>query len=154
MYAVGISGPMSLGESIGLREEEINTLVSATLMMSGLGTFMQTVDIHGKIGAKLPIVEGVSFAGVSALLAVSCKNDIEISEISTPDKFVAPIIGSCGNVIVNATNSNAESVIFTWTPADFGQPLQVLYLVDLQAGDDTTMMGTSFFNSFAIIKGD
>ena len=102
----------------------------------------------------MKLLKYMTLFAVSALLAVSCKNDIEISEISTPDKFVAPIIGSCGNVIVNATNSNAESVIFTWTPADFGQPLQVLYSVYLQSGDATTMMGTSFSNSFAISKGD
>ncbi|MGL5535099.1 MAG: uracil-xanthine permease family protein, partial [Cetobacterium sp.] len=70
MCAGAIAVPMILGESLGLGQEEINTLVSATLMMAGLGTFIQTLDIHGKIGAKLPIVEGVSFAGVSALVAV------------------------------------------------------------------------------------
>ena len=70
MCAGAIAVPMILGESLGLDQGQINTLVSATLMMAGIGTFIQTVGVHKKIGAKLPIVEGVSFAGVSALVAV------------------------------------------------------------------------------------
>lgn len=70
MCAGAIAVPMILGESLGLGVEQINTLVSATLMMAGVGTFIQTLNVHGKIGAKLPMVEGVSFAGVSALVAV------------------------------------------------------------------------------------
>ena len=102
----------------------------------------------------MKLLKYITLFAVSALVAVSCKNDVEITEISSPDKFVAPVIGSCGNVVVNATNSSAESVIFTWTPADFGQPLQVLYSVYLQSGNTTAMMGTSFSNSFSISKGD
>ncbi|MBC2850220.1 purine permease [Cetobacterium sp. 8H] len=70
MCAGAIAVPMILGESLGLGQNEINILVSATLMMAGIGTFIQTLNIHDRVGAKLPIVEGVSFAGVSALVAV------------------------------------------------------------------------------------
>ena len=38
--------------------------------MAGIGTIIQTLGIGKKIGSKLPMIEGVSFAGVAALTAV------------------------------------------------------------------------------------
>ena len=48
------------------------------------------------------------FAAV-ATMAVSCKDDVEIAQVSSPDNFVAPVIGNCSDVIVNANNSSAET---------------------------------------------
>lgn len=45
-------------------------MVSASFMMAGLGTIIQTIGIKGHVGAKLPMIEGVSFAGVAALSAI------------------------------------------------------------------------------------
>ncbi len=93
------------------------------------------------------------FAAV-AMMAASCKNDVEVVEISSPDKFIAPVIGGCSDVIVNANNSNVESVIFNWKPAYFGLPVQILYSVYLKSGETTSLVGTSFSTSFSISKGD
>ena len=102
----------------------------------------------------MKLLKYITMFAVIALAAVSCKNDIEIKEVSSPSQFVAPVIGKCSNVIVNATNSDTESVIFTWKAADFGQPLQIQYSVYLQSGSESTLLGTSFSNSFSISKGD
>ena len=64
----------------------------------------------------------------------ACDSDIENVKISDPTSFVAPVIGQCNNVIVNADNSAAESAIFTWSAADFGQPVQILYSLYLTDG--------------------
>lgn len=102
----------------------------------------------------MKLLKYITLFAATALMAVSCKNDVEIAEISTPDQFVAPVIGKCSNVVVNADNSKAESVIYTWKPASFGLPVQILYSVYLKSGEVTTLMGTSFSTSFTISKGD
>lgn len=68
--------------------------------------------------------------------------------------FVAPVIGQCSDVIVNADNSANENVIFTWTAADFGLPVQILYSVYLTSGENSALLGTSSTTSYAISKGD
>lgn len=70
MCAGAMAVPMILGNVLGLTQEDINHLVSASFMMSGLGTIIQTIGIKGFIGARLPIIEGVGFAGVAALSAI------------------------------------------------------------------------------------
>lgn len=71
MCAGAIAVPLIVGEALGLPKDQINILVSAALMMSGVGTFIQTLNWSKKIGAKLPMIEGVSFAAVSALMAIA-----------------------------------------------------------------------------------
>lgn len=70
MCAGAMAVPIILGNSLGLPQQEINQLVSASFMMSGLGTVIQTLGIKNFIGSRLPMIEGVSFAGVAALSAI------------------------------------------------------------------------------------
>lgn len=92
------------------------------------------------------------FAAV-ALLA-SCETDVDTPQIYKSDKFVAPVVGQCNDVIINADNSNTENVIFTWKAADFGQPVQILYSVYVASGDVSALVGTSNSTSLAVAKGD
>ena len=95
----------------------------------------------------------ILFAAVAASL-VSCETDVDTPQLGSADKFVAPVIGQCSDVIVNADNSKEETVIFTWTPADFGLPVQVLYTVYLSNGTTDAVLGTSNTTSYSISKGD
>ncbi|WP_288217546.1 nucleobase:cation symporter-2 family protein [uncultured Fusobacterium sp.] len=70
MCAGAMAVPIILGNSLGLSQGDIHHLVSASFMMAGLGTIIQTIGIKGHVGAKLPMIEGVSFAGVAALSAI------------------------------------------------------------------------------------
>lgn len=70
MCAGAMAVPIILGNILGLDPVKINHLVSASFMMAGLGTLIQTLGIKNFIGSKLPMVEGVSFAGVGALSAI------------------------------------------------------------------------------------
>ena len=70
MCAGAMAVPMIVGNSLGLSQEEIHILVSAAFMMVGIGTIIQTIVIKGVIGSRLPMIEGVSFAGVAALAAI------------------------------------------------------------------------------------
>ena len=70
MCAGAMAVPMILGNSLGLSQGDIHILVSAAFMMVGIGTLIQTIGIKNFIGSRLPMVEGVSFAGVAALAAI------------------------------------------------------------------------------------
>lgn len=70
MCAGAMAVPIILGNSLGLSQEEIHLLVSASFMMAGLGTIIQTIGVKNILGSRLPMIEGVSFAGVAALTAI------------------------------------------------------------------------------------
>lgn len=70
MCAGAMAVPMILGNSLGLGSNDIHALVTAAFMMAGLGTLIQILGIKKIFGSRLPMVEGVSFAGVAALTAV------------------------------------------------------------------------------------
>lgn len=69
MYAGVVAVPLIVGTAFKLSPTQVTYLVSAGLLMAGLSTLLQTLGIW-KIGAKLPIVQGTSFAAVSTILAV------------------------------------------------------------------------------------
>jgi xanthine permease len=60
---------MMIGTALGLSTQQTTYLISAGLFMSGLATLLQTLGVW-RIGARLPIVQGTSFAAVSTMLAI------------------------------------------------------------------------------------
>lgn len=70
MCAGAVAVPLMIGEAAGMNQSEIVFLISAGLFMAGIGTFIQTFGIKNFVGAKIPIIEGTSFAAVSGLLAI------------------------------------------------------------------------------------
>ncbi len=90
----------------------------------------------------------------TAALFAACQTEIDTPQIGNTADFVAPVLGSCSDVIVNADNADSENVIFSWTPADFGLPVQVLYQVYLVRGDVEALAGATNSTSIAIPKGD
>ncbi|MEU3843745.1 nucleobase:cation symporter-2 family protein [Streptomyces sp. NPDC028635] len=69
MYAGVVAPPLIVGAAIGLSAAELTFLTGACLFTAGLATFLQTLGIW-KIGARLPFVNGVTFAGVAPMTAV------------------------------------------------------------------------------------
>lgn len=69
MYGGIIAPPLIIGAAAGLDASEIGLLVAAALFVGGLATVIQTIGFK-YFGAKLPIVQGVSFAGVATILAI------------------------------------------------------------------------------------
>ncbi|MFD4629075.1 nucleobase:cation symporter-2 family protein [Streptomyces sp. NPDC058284] len=69
MYAGVVAPPLIVGAAIGLSPKELTFLTGACLFTAGLATFLQTLGFW-KIGARLPFVNGVTFAGVAPMLAV------------------------------------------------------------------------------------
>jgi len=84
----------------------------------------------------------------------SCNTDVDTPQINSSSEFVAPIIGECSNVVINANNSKEEIVIFTWQAANFGLPVEILYSVYITDGVNKSRIGTSNSTSYSIAKGD
>lgn len=72
---------------------------------------------------------------MAVVLFAACETDIDTPQVNSSDKYIAPVIGQCSDIIVNADNSKDETVVFSWKAADFGLPVQVLYTVYLTKGD-------------------
>ncbi|MCZ0983262.1 nucleobase:cation symporter-2 family protein [Streptomyces diastatochromogenes] len=70
MYAGVVAPPLVVGIGVGLSTAEIAFLMSASLFTSGIATLLQTLGFW-KVGARLPFVNGVSFAGVAPMLAIA-----------------------------------------------------------------------------------
>ena len=69
MYAGVVAVPLIVGTALKLAPKDITYLLGATLFMSGLATPLQTVGLW-RLGARLPIVQGTSFAAVATMLAI------------------------------------------------------------------------------------
>ena len=69
MYGGIIAPPLIVGTAAGLSGIEIGLLIAAALFVGGLATILQTVGVK-YIGAQLPLVQGVSFAGVATMVAI------------------------------------------------------------------------------------
>jgi xanthine permease len=69
MYAGVVAVPFIVGTALKLPFADLSYLLAATLLVSGLATLLQTLGVKW-IGAKLPIVQGTSFAAVASMIAV------------------------------------------------------------------------------------
>lgn len=72
MYAGLTAPPLIIGSALGLTPAELSALLAATLLAAGLGTIAQSLGAFG-VGARLPLVNGVSFAVVSPALAAAAQ---------------------------------------------------------------------------------
>lgn len=69
MYGGIIAPPLIIGSAAGLGAPQIGMLVTAALFVSGLATLLQTLGVPG-FGSRLPLVQGVSFAGVATMVTI------------------------------------------------------------------------------------
>jgi uric acid transporter len=69
MYAGVVAVPLIVGGAMGLEFADLAYLLTAALLVSGLATLLQTIGVW-RIGARLPIVQGTSFAAVASMLAI------------------------------------------------------------------------------------
>lgn len=69
MYAGVVAPPLVVGVAIGLSVTDLTFLMGASLFTAGIATLLQTLGVW-KIGARLPFVNGATFAGVAPMLAI------------------------------------------------------------------------------------
>ncbi|NNH75751.1 purine permease [Nocardia uniformis] len=70
MYGGVIAPPLIVGGAAGLSGTDMALLVTAGLFVSGAATMLQTLGL-GRVGSRLPIVQGISFAAVSTMVAIA-----------------------------------------------------------------------------------
>lgn len=94
MYAGVVAPPLIVGAAAGLSAAELTFLTGACLFTAGLATFLQTLGFW-KIGARLPFVNGVTFAGVAPMTAVvaSAKDKSDALPIIFGAVVVAGVLG-------------------------------------------------------------
>jgi len=69
MYAGVIAVPLIIGTALKLPFTDVAYLLTAAVLVSGLATLLQTLGVW-RIGARLPLVQGTSFAAVASMLAI------------------------------------------------------------------------------------
>ncbi len=69
MYGGIVAVPLIIGQAAGLTPSEIGLLITASLFAGGVATVLQTIGIPF-FGCQLPLVQGVSFAGVATMVAI------------------------------------------------------------------------------------
>lgn len=69
MYGGIVAVPLILGQAAGLPPGDIGLLITASLFAGGLATILQTIGLPF-FGCRLPLVQGVSFAGVATMVAI------------------------------------------------------------------------------------
>nr|WP_312018700.1 nucleobase:cation symporter-2 family protein [Streptomyces sp. I05A-00742] len=69
-YAGVVAPPLVIGAAVGLSTAQTTFLVGAALFTAGIATLLQTIGFW-KVGARMPFVNGVSFAGVAPVLALA-----------------------------------------------------------------------------------
>ncbi|CAM3593182.1 nucleobase:cation symporter-2 family protein [Deinococcus frigens] len=69
MYAGIVAVPLILSTALGLEGDALVRIIGASFFMCGVATLIQTIGFAG-FGAKLPIVQGTTFAAVATMIAI------------------------------------------------------------------------------------
>ncbi|MGH8883028.1 MAG: solute carrier family 23 protein, partial [Stackebrandtia sp.] len=68
-YAGAVIVPILLAGAIGLTPEQLAFLINADLFTCGVASIIQTIGFW-KIGVRLPLLQGVTIAAVSPMIAI------------------------------------------------------------------------------------
>lgn len=72
-YAGAVLVPIIIAGAVGLSDAELVKLITADLFTCGIASILQAVGVW-KIGVRLPLLQGVTFAGVSPIIAIGLAN--------------------------------------------------------------------------------
>lgn len=70
MYGGIVAPPLIIASAAGLPAAQTGMLVTAALFISGVSTLLQSLGLP-YLGARLPLVQGVSFAGVATMVTLA-----------------------------------------------------------------------------------
>lgn len=93
MYGGIIAVPLIIGKAAGLDGAGNSVLIASCLFMGGLATILQSFGVPF-FGSKLPLVQGVSFAGVATMTSILAGGD------GLPEVFGAVLVASVIGLIV------------------------------------------------------
>ena len=96
MYGGIIAPPIILGGAVGVSPDQVALLIASCLFVGGFATILQSIGIPF-FGSKLPLVQGVSFAGVSTMLAIAGSHD---GRAGLPAVFGAVLVASLIGLVI------------------------------------------------------
>ncbi len=70
MYAGAVTVPLIMGGALGLSTDDIAVLISADLFCCGIISILQSMGLTRWLGIRLPVMMGVSFAGIAPMIAI------------------------------------------------------------------------------------
>src|SRR5690606_14262843 len=76
MYAGAVTVPLIVGGALGLYTEEIALLISADLLCCGIVSFLQAFGVGKWMGIRLPVMMGISYAGIAPMIAIGLMPDM------------------------------------------------------------------------------
>jgi len=68
-YAGAVLVPILVASGLGLSGDQLIHLINADLFTCGIASIIQSVGFW-KVGVKLPLLQGVTFAGVAPMIAI------------------------------------------------------------------------------------
>ncbi|MGW2558651.1 nucleobase:cation symporter-2 family protein [Streptomyces sp. NPDC001514] len=92
MYAGVVAPPMIVGPAVGLSAKDTAFLMGASLFTAGIATLLQTLGFW-RVGARLPFVNGVSFAGVTPMIAIGKDRGYDGMAVIFGAIIVASVLG-------------------------------------------------------------
>lgn len=141
-----IAVPMVVGHEIGMSASEMAFMISATLFISGLATFLQSRGV-GPVGSRLPCIMGTDFTFVGPGIAVA-------SSFGLPGYFAATTAGSILEIILSRFIKPLRKY---FPPVVTGVVVSLIGLtmlpvaVDWAAGSGTSQYGNPKFILLAFI---
>jgi uric acid transporter len=75
MYAGAVAVPLMVAQGLGLTKAQLIYLINADLFTCGVATLIQTVGVW-KMGIRIPIIQGVTFASVAPMIFIGQKQGI------------------------------------------------------------------------------
>ncbi len=174
MYAGAVTVPLIVGGALQLPPEQLAILISADLLCCGLISLLQSLGIGKWIGIRLPVMMGVSYAGIAPMIAIGLN-----PELGLPGLYGSIIAGGLvclllmpviiralplfPPLVTGATllslGTGLLSVAITWagggyTVTDFGSPFYIaiaalVLLVTLLVA----RFAKGFFGSLSVLAG-
>lgn len=140
-YVGSVAVPLIIANALGFSSEETILLISTTFFCSGIATLLQTIGVW-RFGVRLPIMNGVAFSSVSAIIAIGSMPDVGIAGICGAvmaggvfimliapitgrlRRFFPPVVAGC---IVTAIGVQLLPEAYQWAGGgrgrdDFGDP--------------------------------
>lgn len=75
MYAGAVAVPIIIAQALHLSPAELVHLINADLFSCGIATLIQTLGFW-KIGARIPMIQGVTFASVTPMILIGAEHGI------------------------------------------------------------------------------
>ncbi len=70
MYTGAVAVPLILSGALGLTLEQTIKLINADLFTCGIATLLQTLGFIPGVGAKIPMIQGVTFTAVAPMIMI------------------------------------------------------------------------------------